>query len=83
MRFVALLAAGAAGLCVTSPSFAADPSLIADAKAFGTRQSVESVDISPSGKRILMVDPGPGKSSILTWFCGLDNLASSMSRRAR
>ena len=39
---------------------------IADAKAFGTRQSVESVDISPSGKRILVVDPGPGKSSVLS-----------------
>jgi acetyl esterase/lipase len=66
MRFVTLLAASAAGLCVSSPLVAADPSLIADAKAFGTRQSVESVDISPSGKRILVIDPGPGKSSVLS-----------------
>ncbi len=66
MRSKILLAASAAGLCVSAPLTAADPSLIADAKAFGTRQSIESVDISPSGKRLLVVDPGPGKSSILS-----------------
>ena len=66
MRFRTLLAASAAGLCLSPPLLAADSSLSADAKAFGTRQSVESVDISPSGKRLLVVDPGPGKSSILS-----------------
>ena len=66
MRLKILLAATAAGLCVSAPLFAADQSLVADAKAFGTRQSVESVDISPSGKRLLVIDPGPGESSILS-----------------
>ncbi len=76
MRFHVLLAASAVGLFVSVPLEAADPSLIADAKAFGTRQSIESVDISPSGKRILVIDPGPGKSSILS----IIDVASGESR---
>jgi dienelactone hydrolase len=55
-----------ASLFVAAPVFGADASLIADAKAFGTRPSAQSVDISPSGKEVLTIDPGKGPLSILT-----------------
>jgi dipeptidyl aminopeptidase/acylaminoacyl peptidase len=61
---IALLAS--AGLFVASPAFSQDAGLVGDAKAFGTRASAEGVDISPGGTKLLTIDPGPGKSSILT-----------------
>jgi len=36
-----------------------------DAKAFGTRETVQSMDISPSGKLLLAVVSGPGRTSIV------------------
>ncbi|MFL6760326.1 alpha/beta hydrolase family protein [Sphingomonas sp.] len=65
-RSCGLLIASAIWLSVAAPLRAADPQLIADAKAFGRRPSAQSVDISPSGRQVLTIDPGPGKSSILT-----------------
>jgi dienelactone hydrolase len=55
-----------ASLFVAAPAIGADASLAADAKAFGTRPSAQSVDISPSGKEVLTIDPGKGRLSILT-----------------
>lgn len=55
-----------ASLFVAAPAFSQDTGLIADAKAFGTRPSADGVDISPSGRELLTIDPGLGKSSILT-----------------
>jgi len=51
--------------CVAVPASAADPSLAADAKAFGTRDAAFSVDLSPSGKRLALLVPGPGKITVL------------------
>jgi len=36
-----------------------------DAKAFGTRETVQSMDISPSGKLLLAVVSGAGRTSVL------------------
>jgi dipeptidyl aminopeptidase/acylaminoacyl peptidase len=35
------------------------------AKAFGTREAVESIAISPSGNRLVLLAAGPGRSSIV------------------
>ena len=51
--------------CVASPVLAADSSLIADARAFGTREAAFSVDLSPNGKRLALLVPGPGKVTAL------------------
>src|SRR5687767_2360020 len=64
MRSKILLAASAAGLCVSAPLTAADPSLIADAKAFGAREAVQAPDLSPDGSTVLYITPGPGRRSI-------------------
>lgn len=66
MNFRTLLLASAISLGWAVPASAADPAIVADAKAFGTRESADAVDISPNGQKILTLDPGPGKSSILT-----------------
>jgi len=66
MNFRTLLLASAISVGWAVPAVAADPAIVADAKAFGTRASAQGVDISPSGKKLLMIDPGPGKSSILS-----------------
>lgn len=52
-------------LCISAPVSAADPSLIADAKAFGARDAAFSVDLSPSGNRLALLIPGPGKVTAL------------------
>lgn len=35
------------------------------AKAFGTRESVQSMEISPSGNRLLLLSAGPGRSTLV------------------
>lgn len=59
-----LLASTVASLFVSAPVMAADASLVADAKAFGTRESVQEPDLSPDGSSVVYVTPGPGRSSI-------------------
>ena len=66
MKSRMLLLASAVSLSWAVPAFATDPTIVADARAFGTRASAQSVDISPSGNELVMIDPGPGKSSILS-----------------
>ena len=66
MKFRTLLLASAVSVSWAAPAFATDPSIAADAKAFGTRASAQSVDISPSGSKLVMIDPGAGKSSIVS-----------------
>jgi dipeptidyl aminopeptidase/acylaminoacyl peptidase len=39
---------------------AVDPAIL-----FGARESVEQIDISPDGRRILFLQPGPGRTTIL------------------
>lgn len=45
------------------PANAADPALTADAVAFGAREAAQNMDLSPSGSKIVMIEPGPGASS--------------------
>jgi len=59
-----LLLAGAFSLCVGAPLRAADPQLLADAKAFGAREAVEEPDLSPDGSSVVYITPGPGRKSV-------------------
>lgn len=67
MKFRVLLLASAIGLSsLAAPAVSApDPNLAADARAFGARESAYSVDISPNGKRLEMLVPGPGRTTVL------------------
>ena len=47
------------------PALAQTATLEADAKAFGMREAVRSIDISPNGQRLAMVVAGPGRTSLL------------------
>ena len=64
-RYIALLAAAAGQLSFAAAALAADPSLAADARAFGTREATQLMDISPSGRSLLEIVSGPGRSSLL------------------
>ncbi|HZB69342.1 MAG TPA: hypothetical protein VE403_03160 [Sphingomicrobium sp.] len=57
------LPGAAAWLSIANPAIAAD--LAADAKAFGARESIRSVEISPSGRQLLFIAAGPGRTSVL------------------
>lgn len=65
---IALLAAGAAyaeqpSAPATAPA-AAQPR--ADAAAlFGVRESIEHIDLSPNGQRVVFLQPGPGRSTLV------------------
>ena len=64
MKFDALLAASAAGLfALAQPANAGE--LASDAKAFGERDTVQSMDISPSGTELVAVVSGPGRQSVV------------------
>jgi dipeptidyl aminopeptidase/acylaminoacyl peptidase len=66
MRVRLWLAVSAAALSfVAAPVQAAAPSLVVDAQQFGARPAAYSVDISPSGKRVAMLVPGPGRTTVL------------------
>ena len=49
-----------ASLCTAVPALAQDAGLIADAKAFGARESVVEPRLSPDGSSIMYITPGPG-----------------------
>lgn len=61
----ALVASAVASSCLSAPAWATDPTLAADARAFGAREAAVSVDISPNGKRLEMLVPGPGRTTVL------------------
>lgn len=65
LRSIAALAWGASLLSFALPAQAANPALLAAAKAFGTREETQSMDISPSGRWLLEIASGPRRSSIL------------------
>ncbi|HMJ06727.1 MAG TPA: hypothetical protein VK474_10770, partial [Chthoniobacterales bacterium] len=75
LRFILV---GASALALSSVVSAG--SLAEDAKAFGTRQFLRNVDISPSGKKVVMVVSGPGASSAATV---IDTDTSNMTQVAR
>ena len=43
----------------------AQSNLEADAIAFGVRESVSNMDLSPDGRQAVFVGPGPGRSSVV------------------
>ena len=69
LRF-ALLAC--AGLFASASAFAQDSSLIADAKAFGARESVVEPRLSPDGTTVMYITPGPGAKT----YAAISNLAT-------
>jgi dipeptidyl aminopeptidase/acylaminoacyl peptidase len=64
MRFKMFVAAGLLAGAATSVSAQVMP-LDQAAKAFGTRESVQSIAISPSGNRLVLISAGPGRSSLI------------------
>ena len=66
LRIIGLLA-GAAAIAAPSSILAADHSLADDAKAFGARESVRSVEVSPSGTKLLFIGAAPGRISTLQY----------------
>jgi dipeptidyl aminopeptidase/acylaminoacyl peptidase len=64
MKMCALLLASAIGLfSLAQPANADD--LASDAKAFGARDTVQWMDISPSGTELVAVVSGPGRQSVV------------------
>ena len=59
---VSLLASAIGLLCLDTSVTAAD--LASDAKAFGARESVSAVDLSPDGSNVIYITPGPGRKSV-------------------
>ena len=50
---------------VALPLHAQTATLEADARAFGAREAVQSIDISPNGERVALVAAGPGRTASL------------------
>ena len=61
MKFVAIVA----GAVLASAAHAADAPAGGAAAAFGARQQVESVSISPDGKHIALIEPTAGRGAAL------------------
>ena len=61
---VSLVASAASLLCVAGAA-SAEQSIASDAQAFGTRENVQYMDISPSGNRIAMLVSGPQSTTVL------------------
>jgi len=60
-----LLAAALTALCAGTASAQTQPTLEQDAAAFGTRQAVSNVDLSPDGSRAVFVGAGPGRTTFV------------------
>lgn len=64
--FCKILLAGSAAYALVAVQAVAQPqSLAADAAAFGVRDAASNMDLSPDGKRIVYVGPGPGRISLV------------------
>ena len=64
MKFrVTLLASAIVLSCLAGAAHAADPAIAADAKAFGTREFLRDVDISPSGSKVVMLNSAAGAAT--------------------
>src|SRR6185436_14162519 len=70
-RQLALLAAVAAATASPAQQPAAQPAAPAAARQataaerFGVRESVQQIDISPDGRHVVYLQPGPGRSTIV------------------
>ena len=60
-----LLAGSACYALVATPAAAQSQPLAVDAAAFGAREAAANMDISPDGKRVVYVGPGPGRMSLV------------------
>ena len=60
-----LLAGSAWYALVATPAAAQSQPLAVDAAAFGAREAAANMDISPDGKRVVYVGPGPGRMSLV------------------
>jgi dipeptidyl aminopeptidase/acylaminoacyl peptidase len=60
---ILLFASAAASLCIAASASAADPSLVADAKAFGAREAVIEPDLSADGSSVVYITPTAGRGS--------------------
>ena len=63
MRYAFLSVVSA--LVLAAPVAAQQYSLADDARAFGVRPAASSVDLSPTGKRLALLVPGPGRTTAL------------------
>lgn len=61
-----------ASVLVSASAVAQDASLVADAKAFGARESVIEPSLSPDGTSIMYVTPGPGPKT----YAAISNLVT-------
>jgi len=75
LRFIGLLLTAAA-FASPVPAVAAEHTLADDAKAFGAREGIRSVAISPSGNELLYIVSVSGRGSVLQVI----NLATKASR---
>lgn len=64
MKVSIALLASAGSLFFVAPVAAADPSLIADAKAFGAREAVQPPDLSADGSSVVYITPAGGQKSV-------------------
>ena len=65
-RTVCVVSLAAFAGSLAGPALAQAPTgLEADAIAFGVRESVSGMDLSPDGKQAVFVGPGPGRSSVV------------------
>ena len=60
-----LMVAGAALVLMATDAAAQVQPLATDAAAFGAREAASNMDISPDGKRVVYVGPGPGIGELL------------------
>ena len=60
-----LLAGSAAYALVASQAAAQQQPVAADAAAFGAREAASNMDISPDGKRVVYIGPGPGRMTLV------------------
>lgn len=70
-----LCGAGALALMQSGMAVAQQRSLAEDAAAFGAREAVDSISLSPDGGNVLYLTPGPGPKT----FGVISNLASGKS----
>jgi dipeptidyl aminopeptidase/acylaminoacyl peptidase len=65
MRWKMIVAAGLLASAAATGASAQIMPLDQAAKAFGTRESVQSMAISPSGNRLVLLSAGPGRSTLV------------------
>lgn len=65
MRHFTCLLASTMLLAPFQPASATPATIAEDARVFGTRADAQSIALSPSGSRVLLIGAGPGRSQFL------------------